>query len=152
MSMSVTNQASSYYSSYTFLSSEECTENAVDEAEVSEDSYNISSLTNALDTLEISSSTDISGIGNLNSYAEGLYKLSQLGVYSTLSSASEDAGISDLLTNTSSASDLIELSTTSSTLSEAYITYTSEATTSSLNDYESGLSSSTSGSLLDTSV
>jgi hypothetical protein len=149
MSLSVTNQAALSYLKYDYLKSDSYTENAIDESAVSESDYNISSLTNALDTLNNSDSLDFSGVGNLTSYTKDLYKLSQLGSYDTLTD-STNANVSGLLTNTSDISDLAALSTSKSLLSTDYIKYTAEAesSSSSLDDYSSYLK----GTLLDTSV
>ena len=149
MNLSVTNQAALSSLKYDYLKSDSYTENAIDESAVSESDYNISSLTNALDTLSNSNSLDFSGVGNLTGYTKDLYKLSQLGSYDTLTD-STNANVSGLLTNTSKMSDIAALSVSKSLLSADYIKYTAEAqaSSSSIDNYTSYLK----GTLLDTSV
>ena len=51
MSLTVTSMANNYVNTYNFKNSETYKENAVDETELSKSKYNISSVTNAVDTL-----------------------------------------------------------------------------------------------------
>lgn len=149
MSLTVTSQAAAYYNMYTFENSDTYTENAVDETTVSEDSYNISSLSNAIDAFNKSDSTNIGFIDNVTSYAKNVYETSQLSVYDTLTA---DNSVSDILSNNTDLSNLYELSGTYSMSSATYLASLSVAsstetdTSSSISSY---LDDSSSESVLD---
>lgn len=144
MGLSVSSQAQYLYNLSKFTASSTYQDNYIDSSAVSSENYNVSNITNALDSLEKSDSESFDSIGNVNTYAKNSYTLSQLNNYNTLTSSS-DSGEIRLLNGEAGANDIYNLMDYSNSLliSEAE----SLSGTSSSSDYGSCLSDS--GNIID---
>lgn len=91
MGMNVSSIASSYYENYLYKS-QNSDKVSADSSAVSEESYNVSDITSALDMM--ASATENGGLytTNLDKYVSNVYMLSQLSVHSALSSLLDNSG------------------------------------------------------------
>ncbi len=88
MGLTVSNQAANLYQQYALQSSDAYKNNALDSSAVSKEAYNVSNLEGALDALAGTDQVDLYSVGTADSYAKGLYTLSQLSEYDSLTSGS----------------------------------------------------------------
>lgn len=105
MSLTISNQAKYQYDNYAFKTSTAYKKNSVDSSNVSSKNYNVSNISNALDSLEKANSVSFDSINNVSSYAKNSYKLSQLNSYKTLTN-SNGTGINRLLNGEAGANDI----------------------------------------------
>lgn len=110
MGLTVSDQANLYYSLYSFSGSDINQSNAVNTSSITKNDYNVSNLTNALDSVSRTDKVSFSSIGNVDSYAKDAYALSQLSGYSTLIGDSNN--VSGVLSNTSNMYNLLSYSRT----------------------------------------
>ena len=153
MSLTVTSMANNYVNTYNFKNSETYKGNAVDETELSKSKYNISSVTNAVDTLSKINSVSLSSIGNITNYVNDAYKLSQSSCYNDLSNQS--SSISDILSNNTDMSKLYGLSSTysmSSSELNASLKLSALESSNSSSSYSGYLKESLTGSFLNAEV
>jgi len=154
MSLTVYTQSTFYYNSYALINSETYQENAVDSTKISENSYNISNMTNALEALNTGDTVNFNFLGNIKSYAKNLYIMSQLNFFDNLNSS--NTKISNILSNDMDLSGMYSMMGSKNLISKQYYDYILENTetettkdiSSSYSDYLSG---NMSGNVLDTS-
>lgn len=155
MSLTVYTQSTFYYNSYVLTGSERYRSNAVDSTKISEDSYNISDMTNALEALDTGDTVDFNFLGNISSYAKNLYSISQWNFFDGLSSSNTKVG--DILANDTDLSGIYSMMGSNNLISKQYYTYildntdadTAEDIGSRYSDYLSG---KISGNVLDASA
>lgn len=165
MGLTVSNQAVNTYTQYVLQNSDTYKNNSVDESEISSEAYGISNLTNAIDAMENAFSVDLNSVGNVDSYVNTLYEVSQTDVYDLLSDNSDSSAL-DLLSgdDDDSLSDIYSLIAPDTEASAAFLESVaanataeddsssdaeSSSDTTSYNTYLSGTQTS---SLLDVSV
>lgn len=139
MGLTVSNQASYYYKVYEYQNTESFSENKVDEAAVLKDSYNISSIASAFDSIDKTISTDFYAIGNVTSYAKNSMKLSQSDYFDKLFKYSENT-MTDLLKNNNDMSGIYSRLTALSTVNEDYFEYYSSDSEESDTEEKSAIS------------
>lgn len=157
MSMTVGNQAALSYSTYSFTNSDAYETYAVDSSEVSEEYYNISSVSNAVEAMNdaIDSSSPYS-VGKVDSYVKNQLSLSQLGIYEDLSDTIDSYDVASLLNGDTDLSEMYDLANSSNQISEDYISSLLESSgyvSSAVSSYSSYLEEdSSTTSLLDVTV
>jgi len=151
MSISVYNQALSYYHMYVFTTNSIYQENLAQASGVSEACYQIPDVTNALAVLNETSSVDLTAISNVENYAKNVYQLSQIDICDNLRGL-DDSDVAELLSNSADLSGIYALLSSADLLSEDYLDYAaggglsgSSFTETDMND----LSESGSNSILD---
>lgn len=85
MLLSIGNYVANYYKTYSFNSSDKNAKNAVDATKISKEKFNISNLTNALDSMGNSISDDFPVVTSVDLYSKNIYKMSQISPYDDLS-------------------------------------------------------------------
>ena len=132
MSITVSGQSQYLYQAYSIASDDTCQQYAVDSDTMSEEKYNISDLSKALDTLEQASCISYDSVGNLTNYVNSAYSAGQLGLYdssgtmaSLLNGESSSDNIYDLIAycNTLSQEELISLTGVESSSVSSYTDY-----------------------------
>lgn len=148
MGLTVTDQALSQYDLYQFSNSDAYSENAVDSSEISAKYYGVSNLTNAVEALSSTDSSNFSGISNVTEYSQEAIQKSQLSDYETINEALSGSNVNSLLSNDTDLTGLYHLLNLNSNLQQ-YID-SLEATCSGATDsYLDSGSGSSSGSILD---
>ena len=112
MSITVSGQSQYLYQAYSIANDDTCQQYAVDSDTLSEEKYNISDLSGALDTLKETGDIDYNRIGNLSSYIKDAYRAGQLGLYDSSGS------VTSLLNGESSSDDIYDLIAYCNTLSQ----------------------------------
>ena len=146
MGLTVSSSASQYYKLYSLSNTATYKANTVDSSSVSKENYNVSSLSNALDSLNKTDTASFSSITNVNSFAKNSYNVSQLSNYKTLSNSTSLTNANNLLSNKANYSGIYEAinSTTSlnyDSLESMWNTYAAKSTSLSFSGYlnKSGL-------------
>jgi hypothetical protein len=147
MGISVSAQAQNMYNAYALANSDTYKDNEIDSSTVSKEKYNVSNLTNALDTLDKADSVSFESIGNVDSYSENVYKMSQLDEYDKLSDTAS-SNITDLISGSADLNDIYKLIGDNNSLSTDEIQSLLKSDSSASSKYSTYLTDS--GSLINT--
>ena len=143
MGLTISAQASNAYAAYALKNSETYENYAVDTSEISEEYFNISSVSDAVDAMNsvLDSTSSLYSVGRVDSFVRSQYQFSQLGIYENLRERINSYDVSGVLTSDTDLSDVYELANTSNQVSSDYINsllessgYT-ESTSSSYSSY-----------------
>ena len=157
MSMTISNQAALSYGTYNLKKSEAYETYAVDSSEISEEYYNVSSVTDALDAMqEANDSASLYSVGRIDSFVKTQYDFSQISIYEKLKDTVGSYDVAGVMSNDTDLSDMYELANSSSQISEDYVNSLLESSSyvqSAASSYSSYLEEDTATStLLDVTV
>lgn len=159
MDLTIGNYSSSYFKTYSFNSSDKSKENAVDASKISKERYNVSNLTNALDSLNNNLSS-FQVVTSVDLFSKNLYKMSQLYSYDKLAKKLENKNNTKFfLSGSTDLSEMYEMLGSASEMNVEYIesliekaksqstdTKSSKSIASNYSDY---LSENETGSIID---
>jgi hypothetical protein len=146
MSLTISNQAQYLYNNYTYSNSGNYKKNEVDSSTVSKEKYDVSNLTNALDAMDKTDSANLNAIGDINTYVQNAYNLSQLDSNETLSDSSS-SDITRLISGSAGSDDIYSLIEYGNTLEADQVKSLVGGSTSKVSAYSTYLSEN--GNIID---
>lgn len=123
MGLTVSAQASNAYTAYALKNSDTYENYAIDMNDVSEEYFNISSVSDAVDAMNsvLDSAASLYSVGKVDSFVRSQYQFSQLGIYENLKDKIGSYDVTGVLSNDTDLSDVYELANTSNQVSSDYI-------------------------------
>lgn len=148
MSLTVFDEARNYYNMYSFQNSDAYQNYAANSPSVTQNNYNVSNLTDALNAVNNADTADFSSILNVDSFAKNSYEISQLSDYGAFCNSSTN--LTSMLSNTSDMNEILSsVSSVNTGLVKAAIESYLSTSGSTAQAYNDSLSADGSNSLLD---